>query len=231
MKKLLNYFSLNELALWIASIFFIVSSYLIFDRGNSMAFVASLIGVTAIIFAAKANPFGQFLMIIFCVMYGIISYSYAYYGEMLTYVLMTGPMAVFSFISWLKNPFKGNVAEVEINSIEKKEFVVIFVVAIIVTAIFYPILNYFHTANIIPSTISVTTSCIAVYLTFRRSEFYSLAYVANDIVLIILWTMASKSDTSYISVLVCFFVFLINDIYAYISWRKIRKRQMRESLS
>ena len=51
-----------------------------------------------------------------------------------------------------------------------------------VTAGFYFILKFFNTANIVPSTISVKKSFLAVYLTFRRSPYFSLAYAANDIV-------------------------------------------------
>ena len=83
----------------------------------------------------------------------------------------------------------------------------------------------FHTANLIPSTISVTTSFLAVYLTFRRSAFYAIGYAANDIVLIILWVLATISDISYLSVAICFVVFLVNDIYGFINWSRMQKRQ------
>ena len=75
------------------------------------------------------------------------------------------------------------------------------------------------------STLSVSTSFIAAYLTFRRSPYFALAYAANDVVLIILWTMASFIKTSYISVVICFVVFLINDLYGFVSWLKMEKRQ------
>ena len=94
-----------------------------------------------------------------------------------------------------------------------------------VTSAFYFILEYFNTANIIPSTLSVTTSFIAVYLTFRRSEYYAVAYAANDIILIILWILAAKTDISYVSVIVCFAMFLVNDLYGFISWKRMHKRQ------
>lgn len=94
-----------------------------------------------------------------------------------------------------------------------------------VTVLFYFILEYFHTANIVPSTLSVTTSFVAVYLTFRRSPLFALAYASNDIVLIVLWIMASIYDIRYISVAVCFVTFLVNDIYGYISWQKMKRRQ------
>lgn len=206
----------------------IIISFCVFDRENYITLLASLVGVTSLIFNAKGNPFGQFLMVLFSMLYGIISFSFKYYGEMITYLGMTMPMAVFALISWLRNPFKGNKAEVKVNTISKKEILLMWLGAAVITIMFYFILEYFNTANIVPSTLSVTTSFVAVYLTFRRSPLFALAYASNDIVLIILWIMASKHDIRYISVVVCFIAFLVNDIYGYVNWKKMKIRQ-RES--
>ncbi|MDO4746579.1 MAG: nicotinamide riboside transporter PnuC [Bacillota bacterium] len=226
MITLKNYFTKSELMLWSISVAAIVISFLVFDRHNYLTLAASLIGVTSLIFNAKGNPFGQFLMVIFSMLYGIISYSFAYYGEMITYLGMTMPMAIFALISWLKNPYEGKKSEVKVNVISKKENVFMWCAALVVTVVFYYILDFFNTANLIPSTLSVTTSFVAVYLTFRRSSWFAVAYAANDIVLIILWTLASLYDVKYISVLVCFSAFFINDIYGFINWQRMKKRQM-----
>lgn len=218
-------FTRTEVLLLVLSVLTIIAVFCIFDRTNYLALTASLIGVVSLIFNAKGNPLGQLLILIFCVLYGIISLSYAYYGEMITYLGMTAPMAFISLITWLKHPYNGKKSEVQINSIHKKEIFVMFLLAAIVTVVFYFILKAFNTNNIIPSTISVTTSFVAAYLTYRRSPYFAIAYALNDIVLIILWTLASIENLSYLSVLCCFSVFLINDLYAFFNWLRIQKRQ------
>ena len=225
MIKFKNYFSTTEKILWLSSVGLIIGSFCIFDRESYMVLCASLLGVTSLIFNAKGNPFGQLLMVIFSLMYGIISYTFSYYGEMITYLGMTMPMAVFALVSWLKNPYNGNKSEVKVNSISKKEYAFMWIATLIVTVVFYFVLTYFNTANIVPSTLSVTTSFVAVYLTFRRSPYFAIAYALNDIVLIILWILASFSDIKYVSVIFCFVAFLFNDIYGFISWQKMKERQ------
>lgn len=222
MKK---YFSKTEIALWCSSAAVILISFCAVDRENYLTLIASLIGVTSLIFNAKGNAFGQLLMVIFSLLYGIISFTFAYYGEMITYLGMTMPMAIFALISWLKNPYKDNKAEVKVNSIGKTETLFMWLGAAAITVLFYFILTYFDTANIVPSTLSVTTSFLAVYLTFRRSPLFALAYASNDVVLIVLWIMASVHDIRYLSVVVCFVAFLVTDIYGYISWQKMKIRQ------
>ena len=225
MDKFKNYFSKVDITLWSSSVFFIIISFCVFDRESYLTLYASLICVTSLIFNAKGNPFGQLLMVVFSLLYGVISYTFSYYGEMITYLGMTMPMAVFALISWLKNPYKGNKAEVKVNSLTSRENIFMWIITVVITIIFYFILEHFNTANIVPSTISVTTSFLAVYLTFRRSPYFALAYAANDIVLIILWILASMLDIRYVSVLVCFVAFLFNDIYGFISWQRMKKRQ------
>jgi nicotinamide mononucleotide transporter len=123
----LNYFTKNELFLWASSVMLIVISFCVFDRANYLTLTASIIGATSLIFNAKGNPFGQFLMIIFSVLYGIISLSFAYYGEMITYLGMTAPMALFALVSWLRNPYNGNKAEVKVNRLSAGETVFMFI--------------------------------------------------------------------------------------------------------
>ena len=224
MKSALSYFSKSEIVLWSSSILLIVVSFVIFDRENYMTLMASVIGATSLIYNAKGNPIGQVLMVVFSILYGIISYTFSYYGEMITYLGMTAPMAIVALISWLRNPYNGNRAEVKVNSIKKREVIFMFLLTAVISFIFYFVLEFFHTANLIPSTLSVTTSFVAAYLTFRRSAYYALAYAVNDIVLIVLWILAALSDISYLSVIICFAIFLANDTYGFINWLRMQKR-------
>ncbi len=225
MKKFFNYFTKFEIGLWLTSVLLIVASFLLFKQNDYLTLSASIIGATFLIFNAKGNPIGQFLTIVFSIMYGIISYKFSYYGEMITYLCMTMPMAFFALISWLKNPYKNNKSQVKVNRLKLKEIVFMFILTIIVTVVYYFILRSFNTTNLLPSTLSVTTSFLAVYLTFRRSPYFALAYAMNDIVLIFLWILASIVELSYISVVICFIVFLVNDIYGFVNWKRMEKKQ------
>lgn len=225
MKKILKYFTVFEWLLWFGSMGIVVISYVAFGKSIDLSFIASLVGATSLIFTAKANPIGPVLMVVFSIIYGYISYTFSYYGEMLTYLGMTLPMAVFSIVEWLKNPFKGKKSEVEVNNIGRTEMLLMLSGSVAVTVVFYFVLKYFNTANLLISTFSVTTSFVAAYFTLRRSPYYALAYALNDIVLIIMWILATFKDTYYLSVVICFLMFLVNDSYGFINWRKIEKWQ------
>ncbi len=213
-----------ELLLWLVSVLVIIISFVISGGDDILTIIASLIGVTALIFVAKGYVIGQVLTVVFAVFYGIISYFFRYYGEMITYLCMTAPIAIMAVISWIKNPYEGT-KEVKVSHVTKKQVLVMATLAIVTTIIFYFILKAMNNANLLFSTISITTSFLASYLTFLRSPYYAVAYSANDVVLIVLWTMATLEDRSYLPMILCFVMFLINDMYGFFNWRRMRIRQ------
>ena len=221
----LRYFTTFEWALWLSSLALIFTSFFCFDGSNYTALTASAIGVTSLIFAAKGNPTSPALMIIFCIIYAFISYSYAYYGELITYAGMSLPMSVVALVAWLRNPSDKGAVEVKVNKISAREWALLLVLTFFVTLLFYFILGAFNTANLLVSTLSIATSFAAAYLTFRRSPFFPLMYALNDLVLVVLWTLASIESREYVSVAVCFGCFFINDIYGFLSWVRMEKRQ------
>ena len=119
MKKLVNDFSKCEIILWILSVSFIIISFCVFDRKNILTLAASFVGVTSLIFNEKGNPFGQFLMVVFSLLYGIISFKFSYFGKMITYLGMTMPMAIRSTITWIRNSAE-NGKQVAIQMLTKK---------------------------------------------------------------------------------------------------------------
>lgn len=213
-----------ETGLWLMSVMVSIASFFLSGGNGVLETIASLIGVTALIFVAKGYVFGQVLTVIFAFFYGIISVIFGYYGEMITYLFMTAPMAVMAVVSWIKHPYE-NTKEVEISHLTKKNVLIMVILSLVITVLFFFILKFLSTANLLFSTISVTTSFIAVFLTYLRSPYYALGYAANDIVLIILWSLAAVENPSYIPMILCFVMFLFNDIYGFYNWRKMRKKQ------
>lgn len=213
-----------EWCLWACSLIVVTGSFLIPAEKDYLSLSASLIGVTALIFVAKGLVFGQILTVLFSVFYGIISFYFRYYGEMITYLCMTSPIAVFSVVSWIRHPYRES-EEVEVYHMKRKEIARMMIFALAVTLIFYYILGFFGTAKLFVSTFSVTTSFVASYLTFMRSPYYALAYAANDVVLIVLWVAAAMTNLSSLPMVMCFVMFFANDLYGFVNWRKMEKRQ------
>ena len=213
-----------EKGLWLTSVLAIAGSAVLSGAVDALNVIASLIGVTALIFVAKGYALGQLLTIVFAVFYGVISWSIRYYGEAFTYLGMTAPMALLALITWLRNPYKDS-AEVTVHRLSRKQWGALALATVAATAAFYFILRRMGNAALIVSTLSVTTSFLASALTAMRSPYYALAYAANDLVLIVLWVIAALTDVSSVPMVACFVMFFLNDMYGFVNWRWMEKRQ------
>lgn len=224
MKSLFLSLTKFELGLWLSSVCVTVVSYFFSGNNGLFEMFSALVGVTALIFVAKGYVIGQALTVVFGLLYAYTSFECKYYGEMITYLFMAAPIALMATIEWIKHPYK-DTNVVEVNRVNKKQITIMCVLSIIVTVLLYFALKYLGTQNLFFSTISVTTSFVAAYLTYLRSPYYGLGYAANDIVLIILWVLMSIDDIAYLPMIACFVMFLINDLYGFINWKKLSKEQ------
>lgn len=224
MKNTFKVLNLKEIILWIISLVVVISSYLLSGQYQLITILAPVVGVTCLIFVAKGHILGQILTVVFSILYAIVSFQFHYYGEMITYLCMTLPIAIVSIISWLKHPYKDK-GQVEVAKLTRKSILFLLIATIVVTTVFYFVLSYFNTPNIIFSTISIATSFLAAALMFLRNPYYAIAYMLNDIVLIVLWSLASIDNISYLPMIFCFTMFLINDLYVFYCWKKMQKDQ------
>ena len=212
----------KEWMLWLGSLCIVILSNTLTENMDILTLVAACVGITSLIFAAKGNVCAQILMVVFSVLYGIISWRFHYWGEMITYLGMALPMAVWSTITWIKNPAP-NGKEVAIQKLKPRHILGVIVCAAVATCLFCRILDALNTPHILFSTISIATSVLAATLTMLRSSYYALGYASNDIVLIILWTLASMENPVYIPVVVNFAIFFFNDMYGFLCWKRREK--------
>ena len=83
--------SVKEWWLWSISMLIVTVSNLVGGSFDVLTLAATWVGITSLIFAAKGNVWAQFLMVAFSILYGIISFRFRYWGEMITYLGMTLP--------------------------------------------------------------------------------------------------------------------------------------------
>lgn len=223
-KKSICGLSKLEKGIWISSLILIVSTFVLFKTEDYLTVLASLIGATALIFVGKGDALGQLLTIVFAVVYSIVSFQCRYYGEMLTYLGMTLPSAAVAMVNWLRHPYAER--EVKVNVLLRKQWLFLGITAVITTAVFGVALEKLGTANLLFSVISVTTSYFASMLVIYRSPYYAVAYALNDIVLIVLWFLVTREDINYLPMIICFVVFLANDIHGFCNWRVMKKKQL-----
>jgi len=231
MKNKLKNWNLFEIIFLAVSIAIIVTVFVFNSEKNWLSFICSIIGITAVMCLAKGLVITPYLLVVNGCLYSILSYTQAYYGEMIVYIGLMIPMAISSIISWNKNKNKEDGTQVSVNKIKKSEYVYLALATIVASIAFYFLLKAFNTNQLIISTLALITSTVASYLLFRRSSYYAIGYIINDIILIVLWsTSVSTFGVEYLPTVICFAIFLINDIYGLIHWKMEEKKQSQQKI-
>ena len=224
-KKFFAYFTIFEWCLWGIGIVAITASFFIFSAGDILSYLSSVFGLTSLILMAKGNFVGLIIGVVFTLTYAMFSYTQAYYGEMLIYLCVYLPLKIISIFNWTKNKFGKNVMQVKVGTFRRTECIVCSLLIFALTVPFYFLLKYLNTDNLIISTISLIPSLAATYCMLRRIEYFSLCYVLNDIVMVIVWSIKLSDGFDALPSVIAFSFFILNDLYSFINWKRLKKKQ------
>lgn len=216
-------FTKFEWYLLTTSILAILIVALVTPSTNPIATIASIIGAISLIFVAKGNYFAFVLVILFCVLYSVAAYSERAYSEMINLLAIEVPFAFLSFFKW-KNVNSDNSEAVEVNNLKLKEYIILIISTIIAAVPLYFLFKYMNIENILVAIFAILSLFIASYLLLRRSKYYAVAFILNDIFEILFWIIIAANGGSSSPIIVLFFVYLFNDTYGLISWFKRAKK-------
>lgn len=121
--------SVSEWCLWIASMAVVTVSNFAGGAPDSLTLLATWVGITSLLFAAKGNVWAQILMVAFSILYGILSFRFRYWGEMMTYLGMSMPMAIWSTVTWLRHPSAGGQSGVAIQKLSRRQLTCVLVLS------------------------------------------------------------------------------------------------------
>ena len=194
-------------------------------KSDLLTTICSIVGIITALLLAKGKNSGQIFGILITILYSIVSFNNKFYGEVIIYVFLMLPMYIIGIISWIKHQNK-KTNTVDVNKINKNEWLSVSIVSIVVFIVIYFLLKSFNTNELIVSTMSVVASLFAIYLQIRRSRFSFYFYVINDLILMLLWGIPVLSGK--IELLPMLFnplINLINDLYGISNWRKLERLQ------
>ena len=228
-KKYFEDWNKFELSFLICGLIISITSSIIFSGTIIDTLYTSLYHITALLMS-KGKVESYFVGFVSVFFYGIVSYNQGYYGELIITIFLTFPIMIIGIISWLRNQDKEEDTII-INSLSKREIVIVFLSQLLLFWIYYILLKTFNTDLLIISSISVLTSVLASYFEARRSELSLFCYIANDLVIITLWLIPIlNGQTELISVLVGPMLLLINDIYGSYNWKRLKSNQKEKGI-
>lgn len=229
MKKIFKNWNWFEIIFLVVSLLTITTCFIFAKDKNILSFIASMLGIVSVIMVAKGLVVAPFFCIVSNILYAVLSLTQRFYGESIIYFCLMIPINIGTIITWLKHKNSKNSDVVQVNKLKKVEYLAVLGVALVSTVAFYFLLKAINTNELIVSTLSLIFSLVAAYLSFRRCKFYALAFLIDDVIQIVMWGLAiNASGIAFLPTLICFALYLINDIYALFHWIREEKNQSRQ---
>ena len=227
-KKLFKDWTIFEICLLVLSPIIVLTVGIVF-HSDALTIITSIVGIFCALLLAKGFVLGQFFGIAIVVLYSIVSFKNAFYGEMIIYIVIMLPIYIWSIIGWIKHKNE-KTESVEVNSIKWKEWLIVSLCAVAIFFGFYFLLKALNTSELIISTFSVVDNVFAVYLLARRSKYGFVSYIVNDLILIVLWGIPIiQGNLLVLAMLINPIVNLVNDSYGVINWTKLQRKQKEQN--
>ena len=224
-------YNVIDLILILAGILAVTISGIIF-KSEWYIFVNTLLALFCVLTQAKGKVITQFLGIAWFSFYVFISYKQKFYGEALVYLTVMIPLYIYGVIHWLQNRDKTDNVVIVRNNLSKKEWLISgFSLCAVAVGIFF-LLKALNTAQLVVNTLSFVTMLPAVYLLMRRCKWNQIAFLVNDFIVPFLWLfLVLEGDYSFLPMCIYHVFQITYDIYGFIEWIKLEKKQAKEQIN
>lgn len=193
------------------------------SMGDSIVgIVASMTGICCVVLVGMGKISNYFFGIINVTLYAYVAWKAKYYGDVMLNLLYYLPTNIMGWIFWSRH-IDVETAEVSKRRLNGKQCIAIGLISIAGISVVSGILRLIGGNLPWADSSSTVLSMIAQYLMIKRYTEQWIAWIAVNIVSIVMWIAVLGSHGASIAVLLMWTVFLINSIIMYIRWRKILK--------
>lgn len=229
LKQFFNSFNLFDYILLPLFLVAVLTVSIIY-KCDALSIIYSFVGLIAVFVLSKGVFFSPIFLIIMYIIYAIQAYLSGLYGEVILNVAILMPLQIYAFISWfIKRKHKAEKSlSVSPQDIHLKEWSIIAVCYVLLLISVYFILQAINTNYLILSALCFANAILANYLTIRKSFYQFVVYIANNVVLILMWLMplieGQPLGTNFLPMIVSFVAFTAINSYGLINWIKLSKK-------
>ena len=208
----------HEIA-WLAAASLIIMGLSVYWGDTLMGIVSSVTGVICVVCTGKGKLSAYLFGLINCVLYAIISYQAALYGETMLNALYYVPMQFVGFHVWRKN-MNQETAEVIKRRMKPLHFLAL--TASIAAATFAYGLLLRHLGDAMPFVDSFTTvsSVAAMIISVWMFAEQWWIWVAVDVLSVYMWWCNFRAGSDNMATLLMWVVYLGNAVIMLIRWEK-----------
>lgn len=197
----------------------------IYMKDKTAALISAICGICATITAGKGKISCYMFGMISNICYSYISFKNAFWGNLCLNMLYYFPMQFVGISKWKKH-LKHDKQEIYKTALSKKERILYFSGAFLLSLIGYFLLKHFGDSNPLIDSVTTVLSVIAFILTVKRCiEQWYLWTVVNGLC-VIMWTVAYFNGSQCFATILMWSTYFVLGLYFLHNWNKEIKAEV-----
>lgn len=230
MDKISNVWKWYEIVFLAVSFIALIACFFATNNTNYLSLISAIVTVFYVMTAAKGLYWSPLANIVCLVFYIWVSATQAFWGEVIRDAALLFPLAVVGCITWIKNRDKHNEQVVKVRNLSWQEYLYTLLAGIVGGVGVYFLLDALGTNQVILNTITFTLAVMATYLLYRRSRWYAILFLVNNIVTIVLWALTfDASGLEFLPIMLSYVINSLLNIYGLFMWRRNAHTQHKQS--
>ena len=204
---------------WLVLACSIITGLSIYWGDSLMGIISSATGVACVVCTGKGKLSAYLFGLINCILYAIISYRAALYGETMLNALYYVPMQFVGLIVWSKH-INAETGEVEKRKMRLQGLLLLIAVIAVATYLYGLLLRYLGDAMPFVDAFTTVSSVVAMIISIRMYAEQWWIWVAVDVFSVYMWWCDFYNGSDNMATLLMWVMYLGNAIIMLIKWEK-----------
>ena len=204
--------------IWMIVAVLLVILFSLISKTELIKIIASVCGVIYVLTLAKEKRISQIFGFINTVIYAWLMLEDKVYGSAVYNGLYCLPMLIYTYINWGKDNKENKKVQVKSYSIKTRCYLIIAAIAII--TLYYMIAIKIGVNYALVDAITITCGAFGMYAISKKGIEQWYAFIIVNIANISMWLTETVKDTSNITMVLMFIIYMINNIYGLTQWKK-----------
>lgn len=204
---------------WLVIACGVITGLSIYWGDTAMGIISSTTGVACVVCTGKGKLSAYLFGLVNSVLYAIISYRAALYGETMLNAIYYVPMQFVGFYIWSKN-MNSETHEVRKKHMKNSGRILMLLAIIAATFVYGVILKYLGDAMPFVDAFTTVSSVVAMVVSVRMFAEQWWIWIAVDVFTVYMWACNFMTGNENIATLLMWIVYLGNAVIMCIKWEK-----------
>lgn len=215
--------------MWLLTACIIITGLSVYWGDSPVGIISAVTGVACVVCTGKGKLSAYLFGTVNCVLYAIISYDAALYGETMLNTIYYIPMQFIGFWTWRKN-INSTTKEVKKRNMSASYRLLLIILIAIATFMYGILLLKLGDAMPFVDSFTTVSSVVAMVISVKMFSEQWWIWIAVDVFSVYMWWCDFQAGSDNVATLLMWVVYLGNAIIMLVKWEKEARIQQKRGV-